>query len=271
MILENDIIANHPFPLTRPDVTILESSEKIDEVDCPELRWWFAVPRLGEHCFWAGYESDTLELAGVVEIESTVPATIRDIDCVELRLKTWLGRDDWTMEFNPGLMYAALDEQHTQWLSVVKTRDGKRLIEAVGDKWFEHNWGGMMKRRIVDDGRYQRQPNGSYKITKSTGLGAGTFDVTIGENTFCCLRVFDILPDISEPNGGELVEAFIESSGRTIFFRRYDGQFYRPAYGDLVKKYPDNQRIVINDVVYVHCDCTGRAHDTITSIALEPH
>ena len=106
MILEDDMIVNHPFPLTRPDVTILESSEKIDEIDCPELQWWFAIPRLGEHCLWALYESDTLELTGVVEIVSTVPATIRGTDCVELRLREWAARDDWPMDFNPGLMYA---------------------------------------------------------------------------------------------------------------------------------------------------------------------
>ena len=267
MILENDMIANHPFPLTRPDVTILESSENIDEIDCPELQWWFAIPRLGEHCLWAAYESDTLELTGVVEIVSTAPATIRDIDCVELRLRKWSARDDWPMEFNPGLMYALLEEQQARWLSVVKTLDGRRVFETVGDKWFEQTWGGRMRRRIVDDGRYRRQPDGSYKTANGTGLGAGTYDVTIGGNTFCCLRVLDAIPGLSTPNGGELVEAFIECGGRTVFFRRYDGQFYRDS--DLVRKYPNNQRIVIDDIVYVHHDCTGRAHDTITCTGME--
>ena len=268
MILEDNMIADHPFPLTRPDVTILESSEKIDEIDCPELQWWFAIPRLGENCLWAAYESDTLELTAVVKIVSTAPARIRDIDCVELRLREWSARDDWPMDFNPGLMYALLDEQQARWLSVVKTLDGRRVFETVGDKWFEENWGGRMRRRIVDDGRYRRQPDGSYKTANGTGIGAGTYDVTIGGNTFCCLRVLDPIPGLSEPDGGELVEAFIERGGRTVFFRRYDGQFYR--VGDLVRKYPDNHRIVINDTVYVHHDCTGRAHDTITQLSLQP-
>ncbi|MDE2890397.1 MAG: hypothetical protein OXR72_19515 [Gemmatimonadota bacterium] len=268
MVLEHDTIANHPFPNTRPDVKILESSEKIDEIDCPELQWWFAVPRLGEHCLTSAYESDTLALTAVVEIVSTVPAKILDTDCVELRLKEWSARDDWPVEFNPGLMYALLDEQQARWLSVVKTRDGRRVIETEGDKWFEENWGGKMSRRIVDDGRYRRQPDGSYRTTNGKGLGAGTYDVTIAGNTFCCLRVLDPIPGLSTPNGGELVEAFVERGGRTVFFRRYDGQFYRD--GDLVRKYPDNRRIVINDTVYVHHDCSGRAHDTITQFALQP-
>ncbi len=266
MILENDPIANHPFPLTRPDITILKSSEKIDEIDCPELQWWFAIPRLGERCSWASYESDTLELTGVKEIVSTAPAKIRDVDCVELRLREWSSRDDWPTDFNPGLMYALLDEKQARWLSVVKTLDGRRVFETEGDKWFEENWGGKMSRRIVDDGRYRRQPDGSYKTANGTGIGEGTYDVMIGGNTFCCLRVLDA--DLSEPNGGELVEAFIERGGRTVFFRRYDGRFFRKD--DLVVKYPDNRRIVINDTVYVHHDCSGRAHDTITESALQP-
>ena len=80
MILENGMIENHPFPLTRPDVTILERTEKIDEIDCPETQRWFAIPRLGEHCLWVAYESDTLELTEVVKKVSTASATIRDID-----------------------------------------------------------------------------------------------------------------------------------------------------------------------------------------------
>ena len=111
MVLEHDTIADHPFPNARPDVKILGSSEKIDEIDCPELQWWFAVPRLGEQCLTSSYESDTLALTAVVEIVSTVPAKIRDTDCVELRLREWSARDDRPVEFNPGLMYALLDER----------------------------------------------------------------------------------------------------------------------------------------------------------------
>lgn len=90
--------------------------------------------------------------------------------------------------------------------------------------------------------------------------------MTIGENTFHCLRVLDV--DISNPHGGELAEVFVESDGRTVFFRRYDGRYLRGH--DLVSKYPNNRRIVINDVVYVHSDCSGWAHDQLTSASLHP-
>ena len=51
----------HPFPQQRPDVKIVESDDRITEVDCPELQWWFAVPEMGEpHLQIIPFNSTTL-------------------------------------------------------------------------------------------------------------------------------------------------------------------------------------------------------------------
>ena len=254
-------VVDHPFPPTRPDIKIVESSERIYEVDCQELQWWFAIPKMGETYMWAEYDGETQKLDAVTEMTPTMPAIIRDIECVEIQFKEWLA-NDWPP--TPNLMYATINETHTEWVSVVDTINGKRIFNTIGDEWFEDQWGPALKRRIVDDGRYQLQPDGTYKLTDGTGSGAGTYDVTIGENTFHCLRVLDV--DISNEHGGELAEVYIEKGGRTVFFRRYDGRFLRGH--DLVSKFPDNIQIVINDVVYVHSNCTGWFHDTFTLASL---
>ena len=254
-------VVDHPFPPTRPDIKIVESSERIDEVDCQELQWWFAIPKMGETYIWAEYDGETQKLDAVTEMTPTMPAIIRDIECVEIQFKEWLA-NDWPP--TPNLMYATINETHTEWVSVVDTINGKRIFNTIGDEWFEDQWGPALKRHIVDDGRYQLQPDGTYKLTDGTGFGAGTYDVTIGENTFHCLRVLDV--DISNEHGGELAEVYIEKGGRTVFFRRYDGRFLRGH--DLVSKFPNNIQIVINDVVYVHSNCTGWFHDTFTLASL---
>lgn len=254
-------VVDHPFPPTRPDIKIVESSERIDEVDCQELQWWFAIPKMGETYMWAEYDGETQKLDAVTEMTPTMPAIIRDIDCVEIQFREWLAKD-WPL--SPNLMYVTINETHTEWVSVVGTIDGKRIFNTIGDESFEGQWGPALKRRIVDDGRYQLQPDGTYKLTDGTGFGAGTYDVTIGENTFHCLRVLDV--DISNEHGGELAEVYIEKGGRTVFFRRYDGRFLRGH--DLVSKFPNNIQIVINDVVYVHSNCTGWFHDTFTLASL---
>ena len=254
-------VVDHPFPPTRPDIKIVESSERIYEVDCQELQWWFAIPKMGETYMWAEYDGETQKLDAVTEMTPTMPAIIRDIECVEIQFKEWLA-NDWPP--TPNLMYATINETHTEWVSVVDTINGRRIFNTIGDEWFEDQWGPALKRRIVDDGRYQLQPDGTYKLTDGTGFGAGTYDVTIGENTFHCLRVLDV--DISNEHGGELAEVYIEKGGRTVFFRRYDGRFLRGH--DLVSKFPNNIQIVINDVVYVHSNCTGWFHDTFTLASL---
>ena len=254
-------VVDHPFPPTRPDIKIVESSERIYEVDCQELQWWFAIPKMGETYMWAEYDGETQKLDAVTEMTPTMPAIIRDIECVEIQFKEWLA-NDWPP--TPNLMYATINETHTEWVSVVDTINGRRIFNTIGDEWFEDQWGPALKRHIVDDGRYQLQPDGTYKLTDGTGFGAGTYDVTIGENTFHCLRVLDV--DISNEHGGELAEVYIEKGGRTVFFRRYDGRFLRGH--DLVSKFPNNIQIVINDVVYVHSNCTGWFHDTFTLASL---
>jgi hypothetical protein len=257
----NKLELRHPFPPTRPEVRITESKEKIDYVDCLELRWWFAVPQSGDHTMSAWYEADTLELSTVMDTAATIPARIHQVDCMEIRVNECSTWNDW-QAFH-GFVYGSIEQEEIRWIAVVEERDGSKVFRTFTDESFDYEWGSH-GRKLYDDGRYQLQSDGSYKITDGKGLGAGVYDVTIGENTFNCLRILD--PDLSVPEGGELVEAYVERSGRTVFFRRYDGRFYRGA--DLVQKYPHNPRIVIDGVVYVQCNCSGRAHDVITSAGL---
>lgn len=260
----NNLPPAHPFPAIRPEITIVESTHKIEQVHCPELRWWFASPKPGDHTMWASYEIDTLKLSSVTDMKATGSARIHGEDCVEIRVVEWAADENWPAGFNPGFIYGRINGDQTEWMAVIMNADGTKVMSTFLDDNFEENWGDCEKGPFYDDGRYRRQADGSYVITDGKGLGAGVYDVTVGDNTFCCLRVLE--PDLSVPEGGELVEAYVERSGRTVLFRRYDGRFYRGT--DLLEKYPRNNRIVINDAVYVHCDCTGRAHDTITSTAM---
>ncbi len=260
----------HPFPRVRPNVAIVESTVNIGPIDCPELRWWFAVPRLGDHTMAAHYEADTLELSLVTDMIATAPTRIHQVDCVETAVNehiTGMGSaaTGWPTQFSPGFIYGALETDQARWIAVAKSIEGVRALSTFLDEGFANDWsGGNNLRSLYDDGRYRLESDGSYTLTDGTGLGSGVYDVTIGENTFRCLRVLD--PDLSVPGGGELVETYVDQCGRTVLFRRYDGRFYRGV--DLVQKYPNNPRIVINGCMFVHSNCTGRAHDVITNAGL---
>ena len=258
---------NHPFPTTRPSICIAESDKKITRLDLPELQWWPIVPSLGRHAMQATYEADTLELSAVTEMYVSSLARIHDLDCVEIAVREQAIREDWDVPGSPQLFYASLDEQETRWLGIVQQIDDRKVLRTFKDKWFEADWGRGAERKISDDGRYQPQPDGSYRTTGRQGMGAGTYDVTIGARTFHCLRVWDTLG--SPPSERqELAEAFIEESGRVVFYRQYRGRQMGPGETDWAIKYPENLKIVIDGCVYVHCNCTGRAHDLITNTAI---
>ena len=259
---------DHSFPLIRPNVEIAESDATIGEIDSVELRWWFGIPRPNDHTMWASYDADTLELDWVTDMEARATARIHGIDCVEVQVSEWSVESG--LKADSHLLYARVEnDSESRWVAVVKRSGGKTELYTIFDDDFEDQWGASLNpaRKLYDDGRYQAQPDGSYKTTNGTGLGAGTYDVTIGGKTFHCLRVLE--PDLAEPEGGELNEVYVERGGRTVFHRRYDGRFYRG--GDLLRQYPDRPRITIDGQVYVQCDCTGKAHDYITDTSLGIH
>ena len=257
----------HPFPATRPAIAITESDNKITQLDLPELQWWPIVPFPANRSMQATYEADTLEMSAVTEMVVTGPARVHDLDCVEIAVQERAIREDWDVPGRPHLFYARLDEKETRWLGVVQQMGDRKVLRTFRDEWFAADWGQGEKRTIIDDGRYQRQPDGAYRTTDGQGIGAGTYDVTIGEKTFHCLRVWDTAGSPPSEHA-ELSEAYIEPGGRVVLFREYWGRHMGKGDTDWAVKYPNNVKIAIDGCVYVHCDCTGRAHDIITNTAL---
>lgn len=215
----------------------------------------------------ATYEADTLELSAVRRMEVTGPARVHNLDCVEIAVQERAIREDWDVPGKPSLFYARLDEEETRWLAVVQDMDGRKVLRTFKDDWFEANWGSGERRQIRDEGRFERNPDGTYCTTGRTGVGAGTYAVKIGERTFRCLRVWDT-GGLAPSEERELSEAYIDPVGRVVLYRQFRGRRMGSGNTDWAAEYPDNVRIVIDGCVYVHCDCTGRAHDILTSAAL---
>lgn len=253
------------FPPNRPDVDISESESTIHEIDHVELRWWYGVPRLGDHTTWASYDAETHQLSYVTDMVASAPARVHGIECIEIQVNEWSSERGW--ENGKLVFYARTEESsESRWIAVRERSGCKVELFTILDEDFEDKWGesGGGSRKLYDDGRFEIQSDGSYKITNGTGLGNGTYNVRVGGNTFRCLRVLEVDP--REFEGGELNEVYVDRRGRTVFHRRYDGRFLRGF--DLLQRYPDHPRITIEDQVYVQSDCTGRSHDDITNTAL---
>ena len=257
----------HPFPAIRPAITIAESDEEITQIDLLELQWWPVIPVPGNRSMQAIYEADTLELSEVTELVATSPARVHQLDCVEIVVREQAIGKDWNMPTQLLCFYATLDREKTRWLAVVRLEGDRKVFLTFRDEHFEADWGQGELRSMRDVGRYQRQPDGSYRTTDGKGIGAGSYDVTIGARTFHCLRVWDT-GESGPSESEELSEAYIEPGGRVVLFREYWGRRMGKGDTDWAEKYPNNIHIVIDGCVYVHCDCTGRAHDWLTNTAL---
>ena len=56
-------------------------------IDCLDLQWWFAIPRLGDHTMSAFYEIDTLALSAIHDLVAVGTPTLEQVPCVEIQMK----------------------------------------------------------------------------------------------------------------------------------------------------------------------------------------
>ena len=182
-----------PFPLRRPEVVITEINAEPFSVDCPELRWWFIVPEIGERSLFANYTPMAWELSEVHEIKAVRPAIVHDVDGVELEIHTWepqSGCSPSTWE-----ICGRLTESTAEYLAVSQLHDGKRLLHIFLDEGFDFNWG-QIPRKLEDNGLFATQADGSLKKVHSLenidASGAGVFSVSVGRRNFTCLHVFQL-------------------------------------------------------------------------------
>jgi hypothetical protein len=139
--VEPSTARKHPFPQHRPDIKIVESSGTIDEIDFVELRWWFSIPRLGDHTWWASYTEATSELDSVTEMVATGPAVMHREDCIEIQINEWSRDGGW--KIGAGFFYSRIEEEdESTWLAVVWQDSGKKVFSSFLDKGFEAEWGG---------------------------------------------------------------------------------------------------------------------------------
>lgn len=246
------------FPLVRPQIVITELEETPFAVDCLELRYWCIIPRVGESGSWGDYELPAWKLSEAVEARALRPATVHDVEGIEIELRFWKPGEGWQPT---GTALARLTEQEAQWLAVSLVHEGKSQAETFLDKNFDWNWG-KVGRALEDRGAIERAPDGSLRVRDraalAAGTGAGLFAVDIEGRSLTCLRVLEC--DIaSEPDA--LVESFLTPDGRTVLVRR----FCRPSFvekAEFAVLLDETQQYVLDGLTYLHW------YDTITSFAL---
>ena len=246
-----------PFPLRRPEVVITQTNTEPFSVDCPELRNWFIVPKIGERSLYANYYPMDWKLAEVYELQVAGQSRVHDIEGVEIDGHTWKSQTGW---MSPAWqIHGRLTEETAEYLAVSEFRDGKRHFETFLDKEFDFHWG-RISRKLEDQGRFVLQADGSLKQVHSVdnveASGAGVFSVAVGERHFTCLRIIELDAPVAKIGRDLLIgEAYVTEVGRTVLIRLF-GHPEKTMYNDQGIRervvLDKDVQIVIDGVTFVH-------------------
>lgn len=271
------------FPELRPDISIEKSTGTPFSIDFRELAWWFIVPEVGDRVRWADYEPTRDGTVWKLTENKTAAASRRAIihgrECVEIEIDEHRHRDregllplnhDPDKTARHTRFWGCLTETEVHWLAVESMKsDGTRELLTCLDEDFGWDWG-MASRHVEDKGFLVEHPDGT--LTKNPDapqvFSHGLYTVRVGDLAFECMRVFDIDEDASERT--VLVMAYVSRAGRTILFRRYNGNLWgkreKPPHSWGVEKtweedLPHTDRLEIDGVKYVH------HYDSLTDVA----
>lgn len=250
------------FPATRPGIVVERLATKATPVDMRELTWWFVVPELHDEVRWAEYQpvqgGSTWRLTATTSMRAVRPAVLHDRDCVEIEV-------DETQETVDGLLIPTPTDRHTtawgrltdtevEWLAVERLApDGTRRLDTFLDDGFELDWGACPRHVEVGEWLVE-EPNGSLKRQPDCPVvfADGVYAVRVGSRTFNCTRVVEMEKEATELD--VVIVAYVDDGGRTVLFRRYDGDRRIPRDGSPPRRnlLPDADRLVIDGMTFVH-------------------
>lgn len=254
------------LPEFLPEYAIEEQSAAPFSVRWEELMGWFLVPRPGEKLSWGMYDFPERKCTHICEMQVIGRAEVHGIEGVELtaRESDPSGREDvtdWTF-------VAQLTDTHCRYLSAIrKEGDIRRYATFLDGEAFLPNWG-FGENNCGN--AVHLSPKGDIRRTGRVVTCAdkdflldivGRYIVTIAGKAYDTVCVMDV----ETYNDGVASEQFLDRSGRTILWRRFnrDGwalDRYGKPWTELL---PDSERLTINGRTYVHWyDCIT---DYITS------
>lgn len=246
------------LPKILPEYKITPSDKPPFEVVWEEIMGWFAVPRLGEKCSWAIYDIPSRERKEQYSIESIGRAAVHGLEGVELIAKetTAQGRRGTDRSF-----IAQLTDTHCRILAEAHTANGvKQLYTFLDGDDFLPNWGFGEDNcgnsvHPVPQGMITRSGNVITCPQIPSALDVvGRYTVDINNKSYDTILVVDI----ENYNGGVLSETYLDKTGRTVLWRRYNrDDWHIDCYGESwSKRLPKNERLTLAGTTYVHWyDC----------------
>lgn len=248
------------LPEYLPEYTITPSKEAPFPVKWEELMGWFIVPKLGEKLSWGMYDYPAGKCSYIYDVEVNGKAEVHGIEGVELTAKEMpcLEKEETDTERT---FVAQLTEEYCRYLAAVREDRGiKRFLTFLDDDEFMPVWGFGeencgYRTDLTAKGKITRNGSDVKSVEEDFLVDlVGRYDVIIGGKRFdtVCLMI------IESPDCGVLSEQYLDRTGRTILWRRFNrddwalDSYQKPW----TEQFPENERITVNGVTYVHWyDC----------------
>ncbi len=242
-----------------PKYNIEVSNEAPFAVKWEELMGWFLVPKLGEKLSWGMYDIPAGKCSHTFDMQVIGKARVHGIEGVEITAKETSYSDK--SDIIRRSFIAQLTDTHCRYLATIQNDgDVRSFITFLDGDEFLHNWGFgedncgnetnlKMKGDIKRTGQVVTCVNNDFLLDI-----VGRYTVTIGSKSYDTVCVMNI----ETYNCGVVSEQFLDKSGRTILWRRFNRddwsiKRYKKKWSELL---PNNERLTVNGTTYVHWyDC----------------
>lgn len=255
---KGDIIMRK-LPKIMPEVKITKTCNTPFEVKWEEMMGWFIVPKLGEECTWAIYDYPSRRQTEVYHLKVTGKASVHGIEGIEILAKE--SSSDESNACTDRVFVAQLTETHSRFLSESHyVGDVKHYYTFLDADDFILNWG-FGDENCGNDiypkprGIIQRSNDRITCPNIPVALDVvGRYTVDINGKSYDTILVMDI----ELYNNGIMSETYLDNTGRTILWRRFNRDDW--AFSRYNQKWseqlPENERVLINGDTYVHWyDC----------------
>lgn len=254
--------ANMSLPKYLPEYTITKLNKVPFDVKCEELMGWLIIPRINEKIEWALYEYETKQQTERCELEVVGKAIVHDIEGVEIIAKEYNPVESNKLDLNAFAerrFIAQLTDSHCRFLAESHKSNGiTHYYTFLDDNEFTKNWGYGVDNcgkeiNLSSNSLVTREHNNIVSDSNVMDI-VGRYAVTINGKTYDTV----CLMDIETYDEGVVTEQYIDKSGRTILWRRFNADDWKyEKYNQLwSEKLPNNDSIKVNDKTYIHWyDC----------------
>jgi len=245
---------NKIFPKVIPDLKIEKMNDAPFSVQLEEMPGWLVIPRVGEKLSFAFYDDPDKHYTGIHTMTCIREAVVHGIPCVQVEV------DYEDAEGNTEPTYSTflrMTQTHVSFVAEMKIQDDSFYFGSFfDDEWVkryeigENNIG----REIQQEAKGIATINDDATITVSKeGCPdiLGRYKVEIGDNSFDTVAILEVVD-------GMFTISYVDQSGRTVLFRRYNRfNWQTDQYKALwTEQLPNSEVLLVNNEKYVHWyDC----------------